>query len=96
MYRQYIVLVIYPLVAQLDSAMDSDSRGWGFESLRAGHVNRGQNLELKNETSKLDLFFHVINPAFKLSFRIVLFYKNGTPRSNPQKITMQKMKMNLF
>ena len=23
-------------MAQLDSAMDSDSRGWGFESLRAG------------------------------------------------------------
>ena len=28
---------IFPLVAKLDIAADSDSEGRGFESLRAGH-----------------------------------------------------------
>ncbi len=30
---------IFPLVAKLDIAADSDSEGRGFESLRAGHKN---------------------------------------------------------
>ncbi len=34
------VLIKYPPVAQLDNAVDSDSKERGFESLRAGHKER--------------------------------------------------------
>lgn len=33
-----IIVFEFPLVAQLDSATDSDSGGRGFKSLRAGHL----------------------------------------------------------
>ncbi len=35
----FIVKCVYPLVAQLDNAADSDSEERGFESLRAGQNN---------------------------------------------------------
>ena len=57
-------IYIYPPVAKLDIAADSDSEGRGFESLRAGHVNRGRNLELKNETFQIPASFSMLKPNF--------------------------------
>ena len=38
--RRYINRLLFPLVAQLDNAADSDSEERGFESLRAGQKSR--------------------------------------------------------
>ena len=55
-------MIEYPPVAKLDIAADSDSEGRGFESLRAGHVNRGRNLELKNEAIQIRPLFLCYKP----------------------------------
>ena len=34
----FILAELLPLVAKLDIAADSDSEGWGFESLRADQI----------------------------------------------------------
>ena len=48
------VRAIHPPVAKLDIAVDSDSKGRGFESLRAGHE--------KDLTLLRQVFFNEINP----------------------------------
>ena len=61
--KRQIMFPIYPPVAKLDIAADSDSEGRGFESLRAGHVNRGRNLELKNEAIQIRPLFLCYSPS---------------------------------
>lgn len=58
-------VVGHPPLAQLDRASDSDSEGWEFEPLRAGHE--------KTPICPVDklVFFHGV---FRIKYLFILFY----------------------
>ena len=56
-------IYIYPPVAKLDIAADSDSEGRGFESLRAGHKVATKKMQ-PQKTSVLPRFFAVYRVIF--------------------------------
>ena len=59
----YITAVKNALVAQLDRVTGYEPVGRGFESLQARQVNRGRNLELKNETFQIPASFSMRKPS---------------------------------
>lgn len=64
---------VYPPVAKLDIAADSDSEGRGFESLRAGH----QAEPGRNSRSGLSFYF-----AFLLASIVGIFFVAQTRKRN--------------
>ena len=53
----------YPPVAKLDIAVDSDSKGWGFKSLRAG-----QDYRLKRQKARKPQILSGVFAIFMVHF----------------------------
>lgn len=75
---------VYPPVAKLDIAADSDSEGRGFESLRAGQVNRGRNLELRNETIQIRPLFLCCRTSISAVFQSLSPYGRDSKKQQLQ------------
>ena len=93
----YITAVKNALVAQLDRVTGYEPVGRGFESLQARQVNRGRNLELKNETFQIPASFSMRKPSVKAIFRgLSLVIEMGHQKAKSRKTCCKNNQMYLF
>ncbi len=79
--------MIYPPVAQLDNAADSDSEERGFESLRAGHYVRAlKRLYIK----RFGAFCLPLKNLVYFGYLDIIFAKNRLCKSDASQIKRKK------
>ena len=70
---------------------------YGFKSRRSHQVNRGRNLELKNETIQIPASFSMRKPSVKAIFRgLSLFIEMGHQKAKNRKMGCKNYQMYLF